>query len=90
MCKKGLAFDTDCKQVPCNNEDSQIDDSVSCVNDYCGGCNAIHFDATGFEIQAEAAAPPTEAPSRASGVMFHNMNAGAAMVTLFGSVLYAL
>ena len=40
-----------CAQEPCAALAQTCDDSfVSCVNDYCGGCNAIAFDAAGLQV----------------------------------------
>jgi len=38
--------------VACFTEPCRVgcDDEVSCVNDYCSGCNSINFDAGGNEI----------------------------------------
>jgi hypothetical protein len=44
QCKDGSTFEN-CLVAPCSVD--KCDNGVSCVNDYCGGCNAIHFDLAG-------------------------------------------
>jgi hypothetical protein len=46
-CAKGVS-EVQCFAQPCRV--SACPESVVCVDEYCGGCNAIHFDAAGFQV----------------------------------------
>eukprot|EP00980_Cylindrotheca_fusiformis_P016734 scaffold5039_cov119-Cylindrotheca_fusiformis.AAC.1 len=46
-CRPGQT-EVNCAQDPC--EASDCDEATSCVSDYCGGCNAIHFNARGDRV----------------------------------------
>ena len=46
-CKENLPW-VECFAAPC--EVSLCSEAVSCVDDYCGGCNALHFDAAGNQV----------------------------------------
>lgn len=47
QCKDGSGV-VACKARPC--EVDKCEGGVSCVDDYCGDCNAIHFDSAGNEV----------------------------------------
>jgi hypothetical protein len=51
MCPDGIEPFA-CIASPCDvvSEDCLAESPVSCVDDYCGGCKAIHFDATGSQV----------------------------------------
>ena len=64
QCKDGSTF-AQCESMPCST--NKCEASVSCVNNYCGGCGATFFDATGnevcsgvFETTEEIDGEPTE------------------------------
>ena len=57
QCKDGSDY-VNCFAAPCS-VDSGCDDAVSCVDDYCGGCNTIHFDAAGNQVCADDVKEPT-------------------------------
>eukprot|EP00980_Cylindrotheca_fusiformis_P016738 scaffold5039_cov119-Cylindrotheca_fusiformis.AAC.5 len=46
-CRPGQT-EVNCAKDPC--EESECDEATSCVSDYCGGCNAIHFNARGGRV----------------------------------------
>jgi hypothetical protein len=59
-CKGGACHRT-CDSSSCSDGKSEVrcfvqpcrtscPESVECVDDYCGGCNAIHFDAAGHRV----------------------------------------
>jgi hypothetical protein len=60
MCASGEDYTT-CETTPCMA--SAEDGQMSCVNDYCGGCNAIRFDAAGYPIES------SEAPRTMNGIL---------------------
>jgi len=47
QCKDGTDF-FNCNVSPCSVD--KCEDAVSCVDNYCGGCNAFHFDAAGNQV----------------------------------------
>jgi len=52
-CEKVGGCEDESEPVPCTKDPcsaSRCGGGVSCVSDYCGGCNSIHFDAGGNDI----------------------------------------
>mmetsp|Transcript_25985 Transcript_25985/g.72484 ORF Transcript_25985/g.72484 Transcript_25985/m.72484 type:complete len:760 (-) Transcript_25985:158-2437(-) len=49
MCPEGMPRSDFCYTEPCSVVDACAE-AVSCVNDYCGGCFTIQFDAAGHRV----------------------------------------
>lgn len=59
-CKDGSDV-TPCVVKPC--EVNECDGTSKCADDYCGGCNSIHFDKAGNDI-CRLAADDTKCPAK--------------------------